>query len=366
MEELLLQLAESLRKSMVLASAEVWTGADGRYELATGVPHRDAPPLVVGPKELPVVARAGVGGGTWIDIWLPGLKGTGGGGPMRVAPIAHAGDLLGLIIVARRPGAESFTERDDTVLTELARQVGLALHNVQLDMALQASLEELQQKNAELLQSRARIVAAGDAARRKLERNLHDGAQQRLVALAVKIRLARDSVEDDPDDAIGLLDELKTDLQETIQEVRALAHGIFPPLLVSGGLPEALRAAGARSPMPTTVDVTTTRRYHQDVEAAVYFCCLEAMQNSAKHGGEGASIDVRVWEEPSLLCFEVADDGAGFDRAGMGVDGHGFVNMADRIGAIEGTLSVASTPGTGTKVGGRIPLSALTEPASSN
>ena len=122
---------------------------------------------------------------------------------MRVAPVAHAGLLLGFIVVTRRPDGEPFTETEDTVLTEIARQIGLALHNVQLDTALQASLDELRLRNQELQESRARIVAAGDAERRKLERNLHDGAQQHLVALAVKLRLAHDAVEDDPDDAMG-------------------------------------------------------------------------------------------------------------------------------------------------------------------
>ena len=286
LDELLLQLAESLRKSLALTSAEIWTGAGGHLELAAGVPHHEPPPLLIGEKELAVVARAGVSGGTWLDIWLPGLVAGRAPATVRVSPIAHAGALLGLIVCSRRVDGEAFTERDDLVLTELARQVGLALHNVQLDAALQASLEELQLTNTELLQSRARIVAAGDAERRKLERNLHDGAQQHLVALAVKIRLARDAVEDDPADAVAMLDEVKTDVQDAIQELRALAHGIFPPLLVSGGLTEALRAAGGRSPLPTTVETEGVGRYHQDVEAAIYFCCLEAMQNAAKHAGD--------------------------------------------------------------------------------
>ena len=137
------------------------------------------------------------------------------------------------------------------MLTELARQVGLALHNVQLDTALQASLDELRETNEELRASRVRIVAAGDAERRKLERNLHDGAQQHLVALAVKLRLAKDAVVDDPADAEAMIDEVRGDLQNAIAELRALAHGIFPPLLMSGGLAEALPAAAARAALPT-------------------------------------------------------------------------------------------------------------------
>jgi signal transduction histidine kinase len=356
MDELLLQLAESLRKSMVLESAEVWTGQAGHYELASGVPHRQVAPITVGAKELPVIARAGISGGTWLDVWLPQLVGRGGSAATRVAPIAHGGELLGVIAVNRPHDGEAFTEAEDHVLTELARQVALALHNLQLDAALQASLEELQQRNEELQHSRARIVAAGDAERRKLERNLHDGAQQHLVALAVKLRLAQDAVEDDPADALAMIDEIKGDVQVAIAELRSLAHGIFPPLLGSGGLAEALPAAATRATVATTVDTAGIGRYGTDMEAAVYFCVLEALQNAGKHAGASASVAVRVWEADSTLLFEVTDDGAGFDAASESGDGHGFVNMADRLGAFGGTVTVRSQPGQGTTVTGTLPL----------
>ncbi len=356
MDELLLQLVESLRKAMALVSAEVWTGQDGHFELAAGVPHRQAAPIMVGAKESTVVARAGVSGGTWLDIWVPAVVGPNGSAAMRLAPVAHAGELLGFIVVTRRRDGEAFTESEDRVLTELARQVALALHNVQLDAALQASLDELQVRNDELQQSRARIVAAGDAERRKIERNLHDGAQQHLVALAVKLRLTRDAVEDDPDDAISMIDEIKGNLQDAIQELRALAHGIFPPLLMSGGLTEALPAAASRAALPTTIDTAGIGRYSADVEAAVYFCVLEGMQNAGKHAGDGATVRVAVAEQEGALTFSVVDDGAGFGVAGSGAAGHGFVNMADRLGAFGGTLDVASVPGRGTTVRGTLPL----------
>jgi signal transduction histidine kinase len=356
LDELLLQLSESLRKSMVLVSAEVWTGQHGRFERAAGVPHRQPEPIAIGPTELPVVARAGVSGGTWLEIWLPQVIGPEGSATMRVAPMAHAGELLGFIVVTRRRDGEPFTDTEDRVLTELARQVGLALHNVQLDTALQASLDELRLRNEELQHSRSRIVAAGDAERRKLERNLHDGAQQHLVALAVKLRLARDAVEDDPPDAIAMIDEIKGDLQLAITELRALAHGIFPPLLVSGGLAEALPAAATRAALPTTVDLVGVQRYGNDLEAAVYFCILEALQNAGKHAGAGATAQVLVTAAEGVLRFEVVDDGAGFDPAGATGDGHGFVNMADRLGAFGGDVHVRSAPGQGTTVTGTIPL----------
>jgi signal transduction histidine kinase len=275
---------------------------------------------------------------------------------MRVSPLAHAGMLLGFIVVTRKPDGEPFSETEDTVLTEIARQIALALHNVQLDTALQASLDELRIRNQELQVSRARIVAAGDSERRKLERNLHDGAQQHLVALAVKLRLAHDAVEDDPEDALAMIDEIKGDVQTAIAELRALAHGIFPPLLVSGGLSEALPAAAGRAALPTSVELDGVGRYGNDIEAAVYFCTLEALQNAGKHAGADAAATVKVAEDDGVLRFEIRDDGAGFEMNGR-ADGHGFVNMADRLGAFGGTVEVVSAVGQGTTITGTIPLS---------
>jgi signal transduction histidine kinase len=355
LDELLLQLAETLRKSMQLRSAQIWTGSDGRYEVAAMVPHRQWEPYIVGEKERAVVSRAGVSGGTWLDIWLPGFVGTGVTTMTRVAPIAHSGELLGLIACERSPDGAAFTEEDDRVLTELARQVGLALHNVQLDTALQASLDELRETNEELRASRVRIVAAGDAERRKLERNLHDGAQQHLVALAVKLRLAKDAVADDPADAEAMIDEIRTDLQDAIAELRALAHGIFPPLLMSGGLGEAVPAAAGRAALPTRAEVSVGR-HSEEVEAAVYFCCMEALQNAGKHAGADASAVVRVWEDGDSLHWEVADDGPGFDAGSAAGAGHGFVNMRDRMGSFGGTIEIVSAVGAGTTIRGHLPL----------
>jgi signal transduction histidine kinase len=355
LDELLLQLAETLRKSMQLRSAQIWTGAKGHYEVAAMVPHRSCSPYAVGEKERVVVSRAGVSGGTWLDIWLPGFVSAGMTASTRVAPIAHSGELLGLIVCERAADGAAFTEDDDRVLTDLARQVGLALHNVQLDTALQASLDELRGANEELRASRVRIVAAGDAERRKLERNLHDGAQQHLVSLAVKLRLAKDSVVDDPADAEAMIDEVRGDLQNAIAELRALAHGIFPPLLMSGGLAEALPAAATRAALPTDTEIVVSR-HNQEVEAAIYFCCMEALQNAGKHAGENATALVRVWEDDESLHWQVSDDGAGFVSEASGNAGHGFLNMRDRMGAFGGTIDVISSVGGGTTVQGRIPL----------
>jgi signal transduction histidine kinase len=353
MDELLLQLAESLRKTMALTSAEVYTGTGDVLERAVSVPDLGPRSIVVTPRERPVVTRAGVSGSAWATVWLPALLDGRESGQLRVAPISHGGQLLGLIVVERPAGGDSFTDEDDRVLTELARQVGLAFHNAQLDSALQNTLDELRAQADALRESRARIVASGDAERRRLERNLHDGAQQNLVALAVNLRLARDML-DEPGAAGQMLDQMAEDLKVTIADLRDLAHGIYPPLLADSGLGRALEAAASRSPLAVTVIAPAIRRYSADIEAAIYFCCLEALQNAAKHA-PGADVEVRLWEESGGLLFSVRDDGPGFDVA-LARLGHGYTNMADRLGAIGGTVRWQSEPGHGATVQGSIPL----------
>jgi signal transduction histidine kinase len=354
MDELLLQLAESLRKTMALASAEVYTGSGEVLERTVSVPDIGAGSIVVSPRERPVVTRAGVSGTAWASIWLPALLAGREREQIRVAPVSHAGELLGLIVVERSSQASGFSEDDDRVLSDLARQVGLALHNSQLDTALQTTLDEVRKQADELRESRARVVASGDAERRRIERNLHDGAQQHLVALAVNLRLARDIITDDTDAGLEMLDQLAGEVQETIQEVRQLAHGIYPPLLVDSGLVEALRAAANRNPLPVEIAADGIGRYPPETEAAVYFCCLEALQNAAKHAPD-ARVDLHIWEEAGGLLFTVADDGPGFDPE-RAQKGHGYVNMADRLGAIGGTVRWESEIGTGSVVLGSVPL----------
>ena len=353
MDELLLQLAESLRKTMTLRCAEVWSGGSGALERVVSVPDSGPAALAVGERERPVITRAGVTGNTWLGVWLPSLLIGRAGGAVRAAPITHSGELLGLIVVERAPGADTFSDEDDRVLTELARSVGLALHNVQLDSALQETLDEVRRQAEELRASRARIVATADAERRKIERNLHDGAQQHLVALAVNLRLVKDVLGDDPAAAAAMLDDLGRDVKATIQEVRDLAHGIYPPLLLDSGLAEALRAAAGRSPLRVNVDAGGIGRYPPEVEAALYFCCLEALQNAAKHAPD-ARVEVRVWEDGGGVMFRVSDDGPGFGQQAA-TKGQGFVNMSDRLGAIGGSVRWESEPGAGAVVTGTVP-----------
>lgn len=356
MDELLRQLAESLRKSMHVTRAEVWTGADGQLERQVAVPDAGPGAVRLSSEELAVASRTHVAGNGWLAVWMPELLDGRGDLIIRVAPVAHLGALLGLIVVERSPDDSPFDEEEDRVLADLSRQVGLALHNVRLDSALQDSLQQLQERNEELVASRSRIVAAADESRRAIERNLHDGAQQHLVALAVKVGLVRKVMEKDPDGASRMLEELREDVQVAVGELRELAHGIYPPLLRDRGLPEALRTAANRAALSTVVDVDgEIGRFPTEVEAAVYFCCLEAMQNAGKHAGEGSVVTVTVVSDDAELRFAVSDDGAGFviDRRAAG---HGFVNMEDRVGAIGGRVEVDSAPGAGTQIRGFIPL----------
>ncbi|HEY6760848.1 MAG TPA: histidine kinase [Baekduia sp.] len=355
LEELLLQLAESLRRTLALESAEVWTGAGGILERAASDPDLGTCSMVLSAEEETVVARAGVCGATWAATWTPALVDGHGDAPVRVLPATHAGELLGLLVVRRPHGAEPFTEADDDALLALARQIGLALHNVRLGSALRASLDELQRQADELRASRARVVAAADAERRRIERDLHDGAQQQLYALAINVRLARELAESDPPGASAVLAELSTDLEQALEQFRDLARGIYPTVLVDRGLAEGLRAAAARARMPTRLDVRVGRRYPAELEATVYFCCLEALQNAARHAGEGARATVRIWEDGGRLHFEVVDDGVGFEPAD-GLAGAGLANLGDRVGALGGRPALRSAPGAGTTVGGWVPL----------
>jgi signal transduction histidine kinase len=263
----------------------------------------------------------------------------------RAVPVRHQGELLGALAVKKRPG-ESLTPIEEKLLEDLAHQAGLVLKNVGLTADLQARLTDLRA-------SRQRLVKAQDDERRKLERNLHDGAQQHLVALKVKLGLADVLLTKDPEKGKRTLGELKGDVDEALNTLRDLARGIYPPLLAEQGLRAALEAQGRKSTVPVTVDADGLGRYPQDVEAAVYFCCLEAVQNTAKYALAN-QVTIRLRQADGELTFEVRDDGKGFDPA-TAIKGTGLQNMEDRLDALGGGVTIQTSPGAGVVLSGHLP-----------
>jgi signal transduction histidine kinase len=343
-DELLPVLVESLRSGLALNAAEVWTYAAGALEPAATDPPRLRAPVQLRPTETAALERAGIVGRSWLELWLPELL-ANGSQQLRVAPMVHDGELIGVLVVEREAGRPAFSADDDVTLSLLARQAALAFRTVRLGSALDASLEQLRA-------SRARVVAAGDAERRRIERDLHDGAQQHLLGLAVNLRVARELLPTDPERADAILAELSGEVHAALDELRDLAHGIYPPLLAERGLADAIRSASARSGGGAIVDAEHLGRFAPEVESTVYFCCLEAIQNAAKHA-PGAHVGLRLWAASGALMFEVRDDGPGFDP-GLRPEGSGLTNMRDRVGALGGTLRIDASAGT--CVTGAVPL----------
>jgi signal transduction histidine kinase len=210
--------------------------------------------------------------------------------------------------------------------------------------ALRTSETRLAERAAELAASRTRLIAAADEERRRLERDLHDGAQQHLVALSVLIGLARSAEHDKYQSLLAEASEL---LNVSIAEIRRLAHGIYPPLLVSGGLTEALPTLGVHAVVPVRFDIHALGRYPTSTEAALYYCCSEALQNAAKHGGPGTTVVVTARTDVRTITLVISDTGRGFESVAIGI---GLTNMRDRLSAIGGTLSIDTAPGRGTRI----------------
>ena len=356
MADLLLQMVEAMRDSFKLDAAELWLSEGGVLRLTASEPKRARAPINITPAEESIAVNARVSGAAWAKVWLPDLLRERPETYLRVAPVSHSAQLFGLLVAERARKGEQLAAEADETLAEVAREVGVAVNKARLDSALQESLDRLRKQAVELQASRGRLVAAADAERRRIERNLHDGAQQHLVALSVKVRLVEQLADRDPERAKALMNQLQDDVRSAVEELRSLAHGIYPPLLSSSGLGEAMSAACRRSPLPTSVDADGVGRYAPEIEAAVYFCCLEALQNAAKHAGAGASARVRIWEEAGGLLFEVSDDGAGFENGGH-TEGAGLTNMRDRLGAVGGTVRIESSGNGGTRVQGAVPVS---------
>lgn len=331
-DELLSQMAATLADGTGAVSAHVWVKVGTHLRLAAsyheGSVHQNPDeehhhPISVDETEL----------------MIPGSD--------HVARVVHKGELLGALAITKRAG-EITTPVEDKLMSDLAAQAGVVLRNATLTEELLLRLEELRA-------SRQRLLAASDKARRQLERDLHDGAQQQLVALKVKLSLAQRLTTQDK--VKQFLTQLQSEADDTLQTLRDLARGIYPPLLADKGLSTALVAQANKSTLDIEVKAEGVGRYSQEVEAAVYFCCLEALQNIAKYAGP-CQVVITMGGTPQSLTFEVADNGCGFDSAAAR-RGQGIQSMSDRIDALSGVLSISSSPAGGTKVIARIPAAAL-------
>src|SRR5450631_2935643 len=325
-EDVLPRMARVLGEGTNADLAEVWLRHDDALQRAAVFPLDDAAPAAV---HLNGTALA-----------IPGAD--------RSVVVRHRGEVLGALTVTKRRG-EQITPIEVKLMDDLAHQAGLVLKNVGLSADLQARLVDLRA-------SRQRLVAAQDDERRRLERNLHDGAQQHLVALKVKLGLAEMLASRDPERARATVAELKHDADEALETLRDLARGISPPLLADRGLPTALTAQARKATLPVTIEADGVGRYSQDTEAALYFCILEALQNIQKYA-QASSAVVRLREDGDQLSVEVSDDGRGFDVAATS-RGNGLTNMEDRLDALGGTLHIVSILGTGTTL--RLILPVLT------
>jgi signal transduction histidine kinase len=257
-------------------------------------------------------------------------------------------------VVLRRDGEDVAAVMFDSELAEQERYVQAAGEAALMSMQKDRLESDRTVSRFELAVSRRRVQEAAVEERRRIQRDLHDGAQQRLLAM----RAAVTRLLEDPGESPARRDALfsiRQELAETLAEVRSLAEGVYPPLLVEYGLARALRAVSRGVASEIAIADESVGRFPTAVEGAVYFTCLEALQNVAKHAGDGAGAKVRLWREEASLRFEVSDDGAGFSHADLH-ESKGLVNMRDRIGALGGTLQVRSEAGVGTAVSGAVPV----------
>lgn len=239
-------------------------------------------------------------------------------------------------------------------LADATAVAAMAIDNLRREDAARQAARDVRE-------SRARIVASTDRERRRIERDLHDGAQQRLVALRIELGLVGALVHRAPGECAARLDELTGAVDDALEEIRCLAHGVCPPLLTDRGLHEALRVVASECPVPVRVEARGLRRYSPEIERAVYFCILEALQNVAKHAHATHAtvlLEHRLVGHGDELRFSIRDDGAGAQPQGLKAGG-GVANMHDRMAALNGDLSFTTPTGGGTTVTGRVPLPGL-------
>jgi signal transduction histidine kinase len=307
-------------------------------------------------------------GAQWVQVWVamedrsqlaatwPPRAGPGpAASPVRWMAVRHGGDVFGTLVLREREGVP-LTPVEERLFADLAGQAGLVLRGARLRAQLELRLTQLSVREAELRTSRQRLVDAQDAERRRLERDIHDGAQQHLVALAVNLRLAGTLAARSPDRADALLADQERAAADAVTTLLHLSRGIYPPQLADLGLAEALPSAVDGAEPPVELSAVDVGRYPSRIEATAYFCCLEALQNAAKHAG-ATRVRVELRGTPESLELSVVDDGRGFaSTAGPG--GAGLANLRDRVESVGGSLTVASAPGQGTRIHAVLPLAA--------
>jgi signal transduction histidine kinase len=353
---------ERLRRLRASSPYDVLTGFAGQIENAPGddVLPRMARVLAEGTGAVRAevwLRTAAVDGETLAAAWPLDQAPLPNSGPgIKSHEVRHRGELLGRLTLRERDG-EPLTPLEEKLYADLAGQAGLVMRNVRLTAELEAQVQEVSRRAEELRASRERIVAAHDEARRKLERDIHDGAQQHLVALTVNLRLARTLAERDPARAAAMLPDVRAAAVATIDTLKELSHGLYPRLLAEGGLAAALTAATETAAVPVRVAAHGLSRYPAELEAAVYFCCLEAVQNATKHA-KATAISVELTGLADAIELRVTDDGVGFRPESIQVSS-GLANMRDRVEAVGGTVEVTSTPRAGTTIRARVPAHAL-------
>ncbi len=263
-----------------------------------------------------------------------------------VVEVRHQGQVLGALAVSM-PASDPIDQTRAQLVQDLAAQAGLVLRNERLTQQLRARLADLQA-------AQKRLVTAQDGERRKLERNIHDGAQQQLVALQVRQRLVEQLIDRDPAKAKEMVAALQVDTGAALDDLRDLARGIYPPLLADKGLVAALEAQSRKSTVPVTVRSDGVGRLPQEIETAVYFSVLEALQNVVKYAA-ASNVDVSLDQAPGEVRFAVRDDGRGFDPRATGY-GTGLQGIADRLGALDGRIEITSEPGAGATLSGSVPV----------
>lgn len=280
--------------------------------------------------------------------------------PALEVPITLAGERLGTLQCGPKL-AGSFTAADTELLADLARQAALAIRNVRLATELSARVEQLRRQSAELAESRRRLVRAQESERRRIERNLHDGIQQDLVALIGEVGRGRSRLDGDPSLTGPLLEELQLELTRILHDLRELARGIHPQVLTDRGLLEAVETRAGRAPIPVIVRASPAlrgARFAPEVEGAAYFAVCEALANTLKHA-QARHGEVRLELRDGMLLLDVADDGRG--SVNQGGNGSGLANLAERLNALGGSFTVTGSPD-GTTVHGQLPADAREAP----